>query len=184
MVYLSHCASNGVCAMKASAGLCSDGEPSTLGDACQQGACAPGVPTFCEDGNACTNDKCLNGFGCVHEPKDASACDDANPCTSDLCQPAAGCVHGYLTGACNDQSPCTTGDACKDRTCGGNAMACDDKKTLVPMILPSQMRAAASTCRRDLLRWQRVYAGGRVLARPMQRWRRAGMWQRQLPRQK
>jgi len=44
---------------------CSDGDSCTKGDSCGGGSCSPGAPVSCDDGNACTDDKCDNAKGCV-----------------------------------------------------------------------------------------------------------------------
>ncbi len=93
---------------------------------------------FCDDGNLCTTDTCLDGFGCSSEPNEndcddgnlctendhcsggicvgeTKTCDDGNPCTSDSCDPLSGtCVNDPLpnTVSCDDGNFCTIGDHC------------------------------------------------------------------------
>ena len=51
--------------------------------------CAPGDDAACDDGDACTTDRCgLDGL-CAHPPID---CDDGSACTADLCDGGA-CGH-------------------------------------------------------------------------------------------
>jgi hypothetical protein len=68
-------------------------------------ACA--VDVDCDDGIACTRDRCLTEFGrCGYEPQDA-LCDDGYFCTgAEACDPASGCVPGARPG-CDDGIPCT-----------------------------------------------------------------------------
>ncbi len=131
---------------------CNDDDPCTTGEHCEAGNCGGGLPTNCADGNACTNDSCAPGQGCVHEAsagpcsdgdvctlKDQCAdgvcqpggqtlnCDDGNPCTTDSCDSIEGCSHAPAAGPCNDQNACTEGDLCLDGAClPGQPIACDD----------------------------------------------------------
>ena len=85
----------------------------------------------CEDGDACTIDKC-DGQSCSNEP--GTDCDDQNACTADSCDKAVGvCVNSPITGSCDDGDVCTVGDACGlaggvTPTCeaGKQAKVCDD----------------------------------------------------------
>ncbi len=70
-----------------------------------------GVKT-CNDGNACTLDKCDTKLGaCQHDTlKAGDACDDGSSCsTGDTCDFAGQCKG--TTKSCDDKSPCTT-DSC------------------------------------------------------------------------
>jgi hypothetical protein len=70
------------------------------------------TPVDCDDGNACTLDRCNPVTGvCEHAPVN---CDDGDPCTLDACDPASGCVHRPLD--CDDQNPCTL-DRCEPAGC-------------------------------------------------------------------
>ena len=80
-------------------GACSDGNPCTVGDACQSGACLPGGVTNCDDGNGCTTDSCDSGGG--------------------------GCVYAASAGPCSDGNACTTGDTCAGSMCVSGAQVCD-----------------------------------------------------------
>ena len=105
----------------------------------------------CEDGVACTLDKCDAATGCVHlflegqVCSDGNACttddlctvgacggtklncDDANTCTQDFCDPKSGCDSTLAGGACDDGDQCTAGDTCKTGSCtGGSPAVCDD----------------------------------------------------------
>ena len=72
---------------------------------CTDGACLPGTPMGCDDGDACTDDSCSEVLGgCVHVTID---CDDGNLCTVDECEPDTGCVYHLLN--CDDGVECTNG---------------------------------------------------------------------------
>jgi hypothetical protein len=134
-------ATGGCVVQKLSGTPCTDSNPCTLVDTCQNGTCNPGpVRTCgqclrcnpangtcepdanqagnpCGDQNACTqNDRCNAAGVCVGEPVD---CDDNNPCTVDTCDPTTGCVHTPVTNGtlCDDGDPCTLGDTCQNGTC-------------------------------------------------------------------
>ncbi|MCA9526781.1 MAG: DNRLRE domain-containing protein, partial [Myxococcales bacterium] len=62
---------------------CDDGEVCTEGDRCQAGACAGGPPPSCDDGLACTSDRCEPRQGCRH----------GDECPGeDVCGPAGACI--------------------------------------------------------------------------------------------
>ncbi|MBM4353345.1 MAG: hypothetical protein FJ109_06030 [Deltaproteobacteria bacterium] len=130
---------------------CDDKNVCTQDDVCGGGACNPGAPKGCEDGNPCTNDLCHPQAGCVYQNNtnpcdDANACttigvcaggicagsvppncDDGNLCTDDTCIPATGCTHAPNSVACNDGNACTTGDKCFAGECKGTGgLTCND----------------------------------------------------------
>jgi cysteine-rich repeat protein len=132
-------------------GFCSDSDPCTVGDTCANGACQPGAPINCDDGNLCTDDYCAADGSCVHSPNsapcdDGSACttndvcqggmcthltmvncDDKNPCTTDSCSPVKGCSYATNNAMCDDKNACTALDVCKDGSCTGTApLNCND----------------------------------------------------------
>jgi len=75
-------------------------------ETCSENVCSSS-PVTCDDGNACTEDRCEIQFdACVHEPVQ---CDDGDACTTDSCDPAQGCVSEPVV--CDDGDPCTA-DAC------------------------------------------------------------------------
>jgi len=80
---------------------------------------------LCNDGSACTTDKCLGGMGCDHVPTTLQ-CNDGNACTADGCDPKTGCTHAHTTAPCDDGSMCTSGDACAGGACQGQPVSCDD----------------------------------------------------------
>ena len=101
---------------------CDDDDPCTLGDACDRdsGACVTSARLDCDDGNACTEDRCDGGF-CSHV---GLSCDDHDPCTVDSCHPATGCANTPLP--CGDDEPCTE-DLCDPMVgCWHPPRDCDD----------------------------------------------------------
>ncbi len=146
------CAPESGCLHVFNSAPCSDGSVCTLGDTCQNGACAPGQVKSCDDGNPCTDDACDPATGCAHAfnqaPCDdqnacttadtcsqgkcmfglAVSCNDGNPCTTDSCAPATGCLFSLNQGPCDDGNICTTGDHCNLGTCISSAsLTCNDK---------------------------------------------------------
>lgn len=104
---------------------------------CQEGMCAPFVTRNCDDENECTDDVCVEEFGCVRT-NNSSPCDDGSVCTLDdtcidgacghlnvldcdndvfcdgveLCDPVLGCQAGTPP-TCDDGNVCTR-DRCLD----------------------------------------------------------------------
>jgi hypothetical protein len=65
----------------------------------------------CDDGIACTFDRCDNAVGrCRFSPDDASCADDVYCDGVEVCEPGSGCVEGVPV-TCSDRQPCTI-DAC------------------------------------------------------------------------
>jgi hypothetical protein len=105
--------------------------------------------SLCDDGNDCTEDKCLGEAGCEHtilnqgECLDGDPCtvadhcqagictgnpvlcDDSNPCTDDSCDGAGGCQFVNNSESCDDSDPCTVADQCEDGICAGTSIPCD-----------------------------------------------------------
>lgn len=82
----------------------------------------PSGSPSCSDGDPCTiNDYCDNGT-CVGVTRN---CDDGNPCTDDLCSKAmGGCYYVNNSSPCNkDNSGCTVNDYCSGGTCYAGAPA-------------------------------------------------------------
>ncbi len=83
----------------------------TLGDACENGACAAGKePLVCDTGSICAPEVCESEYGCIPVPADGAACNDGDRCTlTDIC------VDGIYTGVedkrCDEDNLCTD-DAC------------------------------------------------------------------------
>ena len=132
-----------------------DGSLCTEGDACVDGMCKAGKTKDCDDKNPCTADSCDAAKGCTQTADDGKPCDaDGNLCTQgDICQ--GGTCKAGTAALCNDDNPCTTDgcdkksgqctassqddgvpcddgtactekDVCKNSTCKGKAVACDD----------------------------------------------------------
>ncbi len=114
---------------------CDDGDACTLGDACGiTGACLPGKPSVCSDGQDCTQDLCDSLLGCVYPPWDATAgvpCDDGNACTfGDVCS-AGACKGGLYACQCQTTQDCMAfddGNACNGGLiCQAGACVSDSK---------------------------------------------------------
>lgn len=135
---------------------CEDGDLCTVADVCQGGACVPGRPPDCDDGNPCTADTCDPATGCAHvaqgqgeiecddgdpcteldrchdgvcQGATAPPCDDGNPCTHDYCDPARGCVYDPAGGYCEADGDVCTEDICTGGECratGGLRYCPDD----------------------------------------------------------
>jgi len=131
---------------------CSDNDPCTRIDTCQQGQCVGSDIDPCDDNNVCTRDYCEQAVGCMHEPLTGTSCDDGNlcngedvcdngqckhinplncddknPCTQDSCDPQHGCINVPLDGVlCSDNNACTQNDVCKAGVCVGEPVNCDD----------------------------------------------------------
>jgi hypothetical protein len=130
---------------------CDDYDPCTA-DACEAGACTHTAITpccradsDCDDGVACTTDRCLRAQGrCDSVRSDSfccvtvADCDDRDPCTEDVCA-AHRCVHPRKAecdaagpALCNDQNDCTSEAWSADGTCrydhraGSGAACCAD----------------------------------------------------------
>jgi MYXO-CTERM domain-containing protein len=111
--------------------------------ACQAGQCQLSDPSFCDDGDPCTDLTCDPAIGCLHNPTpDGTACpngnlcdgdefchnglcapgntldcNDRNPCTQDGCDPLSGCTHSNLPdGTDCGGGPCGPA-ACQAGTC-------------------------------------------------------------------
>jgi hypothetical protein len=106
---------------------CSDDNACTLGDACQDGKCLPGVPLSCKDDNPCTDDSCVPGKGCLFTPN-VAGCDDGDICTvGDVCGEGI-CTPGVQGLDCDDGNLCNGPESCKPGFgCQpGAPLSCDD----------------------------------------------------------
>jgi hypothetical protein len=74
------------------------------------GTCEMLIPERCDDFVACTDDRCVEGAGCVFTPNDA-LCDDGA-----ICNPAAGCV-GVCMPVADSEFVCRDG---RDDDCDGD----------------------------------------------------------------
>jgi len=107
---------------------CGEGNICTGVSVCKSGACEPGEPLDCDDGNPCTKDNCDPDNGCVHENAQLD-CDDGNPCTIDFCKSGEGCAAVSVpNGApCEDGDMCNGIEVCEDGVCSqGIPKDCDD----------------------------------------------------------
>ncbi|MBE2248082.1 MAG: lamin tail domain-containing protein [Myxococcus sp.] len=85
------------------------------------GACQPGTPVVCNDGNPCTNDRCEPSLGCIAPPAaTGTSCSDGNQCNGvEACNGSGACQTGTPLN-CNDSNPCTS-DSCAPATGCSNA---------------------------------------------------------------
>jgi hypothetical protein len=133
----------GACAMKPTVALCEDGNPCSIDDVCEGGACVAGTNTCTcevdadcaskEDGNVCNGTLfCDKSVGlCAVNPATKVVCPNAEDtaCLRNTCTPATGaCAMAVFNegGACSDGNACTTGDKCSGGSCvsDGNVCAC------------------------------------------------------------
>ena len=84
---------------------------------CTMGVCEPGAPPDCDDGVACTADRCDEGNqACDNAPSDA-ACDNNTYCDgAETCDAVNGCQAGPAP-TCDDGVSCTS-DSCNEATDG------------------------------------------------------------------
>jgi len=102
---------------------CSDGDPCTLSDVCQDGQCTAGVAVDCNDDNECTNDYCDSATGdCIQEAT-IGECDDGDKCTG---------ADAFKLGVCTGTPtcPCSTVSDCPeegpDNACLGSYVCADN----------------------------------------------------------
>ncbi len=91
---------------------CNDGDGCTLGDRCENGACAPASVVSCPAGNPCETGVCdhADGSCSIVKKAEGAPCDDANVCTVlDRC--VASTCTGSFGVTCDDHEPCTS-DGC------------------------------------------------------------------------
>ncbi|RJO66193.1 MAG: hypothetical protein C4523_14045 [Myxococcales bacterium] len=72
------------------------------------------LPLGCDDDNACTEDTCVQGSGCVHTDI-SDNCKDDDLCTTDSCDPAWGCKY----------DPAITCDQANHEVCVDGECVCD-----------------------------------------------------------
>ena len=103
---------------------CAPDDPCLVDGVCRDRACAGGRAR-CDDGVACTIDRCDVEAGRCHVTLDESRCDDGDPCTLDRCDPE-GCEHELRVGApCDDGALCTEDDRCGAEGCAGTPVVCE-----------------------------------------------------------
>jgi hypothetical protein len=114
---------------------CADATVCNGAEVCLAGACLPGTPLDCNDGNACTVDACDAIGGCTHTPiagcqpcTTAGDCNDGNPCTVDSCVLGSCQNATVLDGSsCADANVCNGTEICVAGACvPGTPLACDD----------------------------------------------------------
>ena len=136
------CDAQSGCAALFNEAPCSDDDLCSVGDACKDGACTPGVATLnCDDGLYCNGEETCNpDTGCV--AGDAPSVDDGIECTFDTCDEDADEVVSIPTdglcsvpqdslckvGVCDPQQGCLIDD---QLACCGNSIveageSCDD----------------------------------------------------------
>ena len=91
---------------------CDDRDRCNGDETCSMGRCQPGPPVTCDDGVACTIDRCDPATGACSAPTDDARCDDGIFCNgAEVCTPA-GCRAGSPV-ACDDRVACTV-DRCDE----------------------------------------------------------------------
>ncbi|MCB9740467.1 MAG: hypothetical protein H6747_14485, partial [Deltaproteobacteria bacterium] len=123
-------------------GLCDDGEPCSINDACKAGTCTAGKQNICGceadtdcpdvDNNLCNGvpycDKDHFPYACKDKPNSQVTCPGLDdPCKQNLCDPkTGGCTEvGVIGGTpCDDGDACTSGDACQGGSCKGGVDTC------------------------------------------------------------
>src|SRR5438132_1764970 len=92
------------------------------GEAVDEHGCSCSQKT-CDDGNACTENRCISG---VCDFSRAIACTpDTDVCTTDTCDPQRGCVHDPIAGFCNIAGDCYNNTICDGiETCDLSTHAC------------------------------------------------------------
>ena len=94
------------CVHLSSNATCTSDDPCALVGVCKDGNCKPGGAKSCDDGNPCTGDACVEGFGCIFTPKEGNCLADTDPCTDDICDLTGKCV------AVPSVSVCKIGGTC------------------------------------------------------------------------
>ncbi len=107
---------------------CEDGNPCT-DNRCVLNQCgSTPLPdgTLCDDSDPCSGDSRCQGGLC--KATVFKICDDHNPCTADFCNEQGLCTFLPQPGAtCDDKNPCTVSDFCDaSGQCVGKPANCDD----------------------------------------------------------
>jgi slime mold repeat-containing protein len=147
----------GSCFRAMLSGPCSDGDVCTDSDSCMAGNCV-GSPRNCDDGIACTGDRCDRFIGgCDHIPN-STLCNDNNVCTSDTCDRTFGCRYQNLSGnPCTPENKCLV-PICRLGTCGlldpitcndGNACTFDRCDPSIGCVFPPLSCDDQNSCTAD-----------------------------------
>ena len=108
-------------------GLFNDGQGVFIDDVLVETSCKPisicVFDTDCSDGQACTEDTCVNG-ACAHAPipdccTNAAQCDDGYVCTADICDNGT-CSHQQKPGCCQFNAECQDTNPCTNTACVQN----------------------------------------------------------------
>jgi hypothetical protein len=113
----------GGCVHTSIAGVCDDGDPCSIGDACVGGVCKPSSEVSCDDGNSCTQDACVGG-DCKHISLDGLDCDDGNNCTQNDSCVAGVCLGSGDEGCCKSNNDCDDGNPCTQDLCSLQTGVC------------------------------------------------------------
>jgi hypothetical protein len=93
---------------------CPDGNACNGAETCQAGACAPGAPLDCDDGNPCTEETCVPASGCTSAAAPAGTeCSDGQGCNGpESCDAAGACLPGTTCDGVTPAAPESGGCSC------------------------------------------------------------------------
>ncbi|AKF07246.1 hypothetical protein [Sandaracinus amylolyticus] len=142
---------------------CSDGAACNGVERCELNRCMPGTPPSCDDGVACTMDRCVEPGTCEYVPQDAmcpsgqtcgaTGCSATSTCSESPCRlvgPQCGCATGqacYHSGAtalCATAGGGTEGASCTSPTSCAAGHTCIDYSREAAIDLPMCTRYCAS----------------------------------------
>src|SRR5439155_543192 len=103
-------------------------------ETCVNGDCMRGTAATCDDHDACTGVETCDPTTGACLPGIPLVCGDGNPCTDDVCDPATGCAYAYNTNVCDDGNPCTTNDLCAAGICVGTPDLLCQGQTLLGLV--------------------------------------------------
>jgi hypothetical protein len=101
----------GTCVFTPNTAPCEDGSVCTEGGTCGDGLCQPGTPIDCTDHRVCTDDACVEGQGCTHEPTatcDGCYADECLVCRDECAVANATCSENCWLGFWSCVSGCTS----------------------------------------------------------------------------
>jgi hypothetical protein len=131
---------------------CADADACNGAETCREGTCTPGTPVRCDDGDGCTEDRCVEGV-CEHtrDPQCCAAttetcgdgadndCDGAADCEDSECAGAVGCV-AEICGNCIDDDANGLMDF-EDPAC------CPSQRTFAMAVRKGRIRPKGETSR-------------------------------------